>query len=187
MHSSDSKQANGTNGSNRLTFENLQDELLEIERKNAKHAKEKKRFQGNRTREEYSDLARDPAHGNIVKYKGQKERAIILDLERQGKVGKVIRDKQADKGADFIETKNGQRWDIKSPVSYPAGHKSGRKGAFKVENMINNVKKEINKGYKVVIDTRRLTKEHRQQFKNEVKKQGLNSKVIWYDKKGSKK
>ena len=190
MHSSDSKQASGTNGSNRLTFENLQDETLEIERKKnneKKHIKEKKKFQGNRTREEYSDLARDPARGTKVDRKGQKERSIILDLEKQGKVGKVKRDPQAHGGADFIDTKNGQKLDIKSPISYPNGHKSARKGAFRVDKMMNNIKKDISKGYKIVLDTRRLTKKHKEQLKNEVKEQGLSNKVIWYDKKGSKK
>ncbi|MBR6030175.1 MAG: hypothetical protein IKP40_13915 [Clostridia bacterium] len=61
-------------------------------------------FPGGRTREEYSALARDPARGTRVDYKGQKERGIVLDLESHGRIGKVIRDPQANKGADFIDT-----------------------------------------------------------------------------------
>ena len=102
-----------------------------------------KTYQGDRTRGEYSALARDPARGTKVDYKGAKERAIALDLERQGKIGKVIRDPQAEKGADFIDTSTGQKWDVKSPVSHPKGHTSVRKGAFNVDKMMANVKKNF--------------------------------------------
>lgn len=143
----------------------------------------KKTFQGGRTREEYSDLARDPARGKKVDYKGKKERAIILDLEKQGKVGKVIRDPQSDKGADFIDTTTGKKWDIKSPVSHPKGHTSPRKGAFNVDKMIANVKKEISRGHYVVLDTRRLTKADRQSLKDAIHSEGFGDSVIWYDER----
>jgi hypothetical protein len=143
-------------------------------------------FQGGRTREEYSSLARDPARGTKVDYKGVKERSIALDLERQGKLGKVIRDPQPEKGADFIDTSTGQKWDIKSPISHPKGHTSVRKGAFNVDKMIANVKKEISRGNKVILDTRQLTSKDRQAFKDAIHAEGLDKSVIWYDKKGDK-
>ena len=146
-----------------------------------------KTYQGDRTREEYSALARDPARGTKVDYKGAKERAIVLDLERQGKIGKVIRDPQAEKGADFIDTSTGQKWDVKSPVSHPKGHTSVRKGAFNVDKMMANVKKESSRGNKVILDTRLLTKKDRQAFKDAIHAEGLDSSVIWYDRKGDKK
>lgn len=145
-----------------------------------------KTFQGNRSRKEYSDLARDPARGTKVDYKGQKERSIALDLERQGKLGYVTRDNQADKGADFIDKKTGQKWDVKSPVSHPKGHTSARKGAFNVNKMMSNVQKEIARGNKVILDTRRLTKQHRKDFKEAIHNAGLDKQIIWYDKKGPK-
>ena len=141
-------------------------------------------FQGGRSRKEYSDLARDPARGTKVDAKGKKERDIALDLERQGKLGKVIRDPQAEKGADFIDTTTGQKWDIKSPISHPKGHTSPKKGAFSVEKMLANVRKEISRKNKVILDTRRLTKADRKAFKEAIRSEGLDSKVIWYDKKG---
>ena len=146
-----------------------------------------KTFQGGRNRKEYSALARDPARGTKVDYKGAKERAIMLDLERQGKIGKVIRDSQAEKGADFIDTSTDQKWDIKSPISHPKGHTSVRKGAFSVDKMMANVKKEISRGNKVILDTRLLTKKDRQAFKDAIHAEGLDNDVIWYDKKGEKK
>lgn len=146
-----------------------------------------KTFQGGRSREEYSALARDPARGKKVDYKGKKERAIVLELERQGLIGRVIRDPQADKGADFIDTTTGQKWDIKSPVSHPKGHHSVRKGAFNVEKIMVNIKKEISRGHNVILDTRRLTSKDRLALQNAIKDEKLNDKIIWYDKKGAKK
>ena len=145
-----------------------------------------KTFQGNRSKEEYSSLARDPARGKKVDHKGTKERDIALDLERQGLIGKVIRDPQADKGADFIDTTTGQKWDIKSPVSHPKGHHSVRKGAFSVEKILLNVKKEISRENNVILDTRRLTIKDRQTLKDAIKAEGIDNKIIWYDKKGGK-
>lgn len=145
-----------------------------------------KEYQGGRSRNEYSDLARDPARGTRVDAKGQKERSIALDLEKQGKLGKVVRDHQASKGADFIDTSSGQKWDVKSPVSHPNGHTSVRKGAFSVGRMMANVQKEISRGNNVILDTRRLTKSDRAAFKKAIIEAGLNDKVIWYDKKGKK-
>lgn len=145
-----------------------------------------KTFQGGRSREEYSALARDPARGTKVDYKGKKERSIALDLEQQRKLGKIIRDPQADKGADFIDTTTGQKWDIKSPVSHPKGHTSAKKGAFNLGKMMANVRKELSRGHKVILDTRRLTNADRQAFKDAIHSEGLDSNIIWYDKKGDR-
>ena len=155
------------------------------DKESSSNEKSEKNFQGGRTKEEYSSLARDPARGNKVDYKGKKEREMVLDLERQGKIGKVIRDPQKEKGADFIDTTNNQKWDVKSPVSRPKGHTSPRKGAFNVDRMMANVKKEIARGNNVILDTRRLNKKDRQVFKDAIHNAGLDDNVIWYDKKGS--
>ena len=141
-------------------------------------------FPGGRTREEYSALARDPARGAKVDYKGQKERSIVLDLESQGRIGKVIRDPQANKGADFIDTTSHKKWDVKSPVSHPKGHRSPRKGAFEISRMMANVRKEIARGHSVILDTRRLTKEDRHSLKSAIETEDLKEHVIWYDKRG---
>ena len=187
MKAKDSGLATGTKGSGRQDLENLSTELKEEDNLKAFKEELKKVFPGGRTRKEYSALAIDPARSKTVDSKGQKERSIILDLESQGKVDKVKRDPQGDKGADYIDTTNGQKWDIKSPVSRPKGHTSGRKGDFRLNKIMDKIKTEIGRGNKVILDTRRLYKEHRKQLKEEVKKQGLENFIIWYDKKGKKK
>ena len=123
-------------------------------------------FPGGRTREEYSALARDPARGSKVDNKGQIERSIVLDLEAQGRIGKVIRDPQANRGADFIDTASRIKWDVKSPVSHPKGHTSPRKGAFEIGKMMDNIRKEIARGHHVILDTRRLTQKDRKALRN---------------------
>lgn len=155
-----------------------------IEKKLIHKEKKEKLYQGERSRKEYSDLARDPARGTKVDKKGQKERAIVLDLEKQGIIGKVIRDPQKDKGADFIDTTNKNKLDIKSFVSKPKGHNSPRKGAFEVKRAIANINKEINRGNKVIVDTRRLNKNDRKALKEAIKSYNLENYIIWYDKKG---
>ncbi len=176
MNASNSGLAHGTSGSPQTTIENGEAERKAVEQKNS--------FPGGRNREEYSDLARDPARGSKVTPGGQKERAVALDLEQQGKIGHVVRDPQGDKGADFIDTKTGQKWDIKSPVSHPHGHRSPRKGAFNVERMMANVKKEVSRGNNVILDTRRLTKADCQAFKKAIHSEKLDRFVLWYDRKG---
>lgn len=51
-----------------------------------------------------------------------------------GGLGRIVRDSQADKGAEFIDETTGLKWDVKSFESYPNGHTSPKKGAFTVEN-----------------------------------------------------
>ena len=79
------------------------------------------KYTGGRTQKELDDLAGDPSHGGKIRDQGLKEREIGLDLEQQGKLGKIIRDPQGDGGAEFIDTTNNTKWDVKSFVSYPNG------------------------------------------------------------------
>ena len=176
MNGSNSGLAHGTSGSPQTSFKNG-----DAEKKAIGHGKS---FPGGRSREEYSNLARDPSRGTKVSANGKKERSVILDLELQGRIGHVIRDPQGEKGADFIDTETGQKWDIKSPISHPKGHRAPRKGAFNVDRMLANVKKEVARGNNVVIDTRHLTKTDRQSFKEAIRTERLDRFVIWYDKKG---
>ena len=53
--------------------------------------------------------------------------------------------------------------------------------------MMENVLKEINRGNKVIIDTRRLTSKHKNEFKRAIKENNLENNVIWYDKRGDRK
>ncbi|GFI24894.1 hypothetical protein IMSAGC011_03699 [Lachnospiraceae bacterium] len=138
------------------------------------------RYTGGRTQSELDDLARDPAHANRIEDQGIKERQIALDLEQQGRLGRVIRDPQAGGGADFIDTTTGIKWDVKSFVSYPKGHTSARKGAFKVGDAMNNINKELNRGNNVIIDTRQLIPSHITDLKNAINAAGIGNKIIWY-------
>ena len=138
------------------------------------------RYTGGRTQSELDELARDPAHANAIRDQGIKERQIALDLEQQGRLGRVIRDPQAGGGADFIDTTTGIKWDVKSFVSYPKGHTSARKGAFKVGDAMNNINKELNRGNNVIIDTRQLIPSHITDLKNAINAAGIGNKIIWY-------
>lgn len=144
----------------------------------------KKSYQGDRTYKEYVDLARDPSHGNKVLSQGQKERMIGLDLEKQGQLNIIIRDPQKDKGAEFIDTVTGIKWDIKSFVSHPKGATSARKGAFNLFRAVAKIEKEFANGHNVIIDTRRLTKSDRESLIKAINDKGYSDKIIWYHKKG---
>lgn len=133
-----------------------------------------------RTQEEYDDLARDPSHGGQITEQGIKEREIGLALESQGKLGKIIRDPQADGGAEFIDTTTGIKWDIKSFVSYPNGHTSPRKGAFTVEKAMKKINAEFRRGHNVIIDKRDLIPQHVKELEDAIKKNGVEDRIIWY-------
>ena len=117
------------------------------------------------------DLARDPSHGGRIEAQGIKEREVGLALEERGDLGKIVRDQQADKGAEFIDTTTGLKWDVKSFESYPHGHTSPQKGAFTVQRTMNKIYKEFDKGNNVIIDTRKLVPEHIEQLKKKLMKQ----------------
>uniref|UniRef100_A0A4Y8PTV4 Uncharacterized protein n=1 Tax=Paenibacillus athensensis TaxID=1967502 RepID=A0A4Y8PTV4_9BACL len=161
------------------------DEYLLNERKlmedlAAKRAAEGTGYTGGRTQKELDDLAGDPSHGGAIREQGIKEREIGLDLEKQGKLGRVVRDPQGDGGAEFIDTTSGLKWDVKSFESYPNGHTSPKKGAFTVENGMKSINKELSKGYNVIVDTRNLIPEQIDQLREAIQKAGIIDRIIWY-------
>lgn len=137
-------------------------------------------YTGGRTQKELDNLAGDPSHGGKIRDQGLKEREIGLDLEQQGKLGKIVRDPQGDGGAEFIDTTNNVKWDVKSFVSYPNGHTSPKKGAFTVNNGMKAINKEMNKTYNVIVDRRDMIPEHVEQLKEAIKKAGISDRIIWY-------
>jgi len=157
--------ASGTNGSPQLMLDN--DELTAKAKEN--EANVQRTYQGGRTYTEYVDLARDPSHANKVLPQGRKE---------------IIRDPQKDKGAEFIDTVTGVKWDIKSFVSHPKGATSARSGAFRLSRAIAKVEKEFANGHNVILDTRRLTKSDREALVNAINDKGYSDRIIWYHKKG---
>lgn len=126
------------------------------------------------------DLAGDPSHGGKIRDQGLKEREIGLDLEQQGKLGKIIRDPQENKGAEFIDVTTGQKWDVKSFESYPHGHTSPKKGAFTVKKSMDKIYEEFDRGHNVIIDTRELIPEHVKQLKEAIEDAGVSERIIWY-------
>lgn len=180
MNHSNSGLAHGTSGSPQLTFENGETEAKVKE--NERNVK--KTYQGGRTYKEYVDLSKDPSHGNKVLPQGRKERMISLDLEKQGKLNKIIRDPQKDKGSEFIDTVTGIKWDIKSFVSHPKRTTSARKGAFNLSRAVKKIEREFANGHNVIIDTRRLTKSDKESLIKEITVKGYSNKVIWYHQKG---
>lgn len=144
--------------------------------------REERTYPGNRTKEEYDDLARDPSHGNRITDQGEEERRIGLELEAEGKLGRIVRDTSPDKNAEFIDTTTGIKWDIKAFRSYPAGHTSSKKGAFNVENAIRTITREFNNGHNVIIDLHHLTPEHQSQLRQAIKERGYDDRIIWYEK-----
>ncbi|ETT44824.1 WXG100 family type VII secretion target [Paenibacillus sp. FSL H7-689] len=138
------------------------------------------KYTGGRTQKELDVLAGDPSHGGKIRDQGLKEREIGLDLEQQGKLGKIMRDPEENKGAEFIDVTTGQKWDVKSFESYPHGHTSPRKGAFTVVKSMDKINEEFDRGHNVVIDTRELVPEHIKQLKEAVKDAGVTERIIWY-------
>ena len=126
------------------------------------------------------DLARDPSHGNKITDQGIKEREVGLDLEKRGELGKIVRDTQANKGAEFIDETTGLKWDVKSFESYPNGHTSPKKGAFTVDNAMKKINTEISNGHNVIIDTRNLISDHINQLQQAIDAAGLGDNIIWY-------
>ncbi|MEK5439951.1 hypothetical protein [Paenibacillus sp. FSL R5-0923] len=137
-------------------------------------------YTGGRTQKELDDLAGDPSYGGEIRDQGLKEREIGIDLEQQGKLGKIVRDPQGNGGAEFIDTTNNVKWDVKSFVSYPNGHTSPKKGAFTVNNGMKAINKELDKSYNVILDKRDMITEHVEQLKEAIEKAGISDRIIWY-------
>lgn len=137
-------------------------------------------YTNGRSAEEYEALAKDPSHGGNIRQNSRRERYIALALEKEGKLGKVIRDPQANKGADFIDTTTGIKWDVKSPISKPAGHTRLRNGAFEISDFMKKVFREINNGHNVIIDVSRIEQRHRNELRTAVQESGISDKIMWF-------
>ena len=135
-----------------------------------------KKYTGNRTEDEYEDLAKDPDHNFEPTPGSLEERDVALGLEKNGKVGHVER---GPKGTDFVDTTNGKYWDVKSFRSSPAGSTSA-KGAFRLEKAMGQIKGEISKGINVMINTTHMTDEHILQLQNCIHENNLDDYVLWY-------
>lgn len=115
-----------------------------------------------------------------IRDQGLKERETGIDLEQQGKLGKIVRDPQGNGGAEFIDTTNNIKWNVKSFLSYPNGHTSPKKGAFTVNNAMKAINRELDKNYNIIVDKRDMILEHVEQLKEAIEKSGISDRIIWY-------
>lgn len=100
-------------------------------------------------------------------------------------MGNIVRDTQIDKGAEFIDTTTGLKWDVKSFESYPSGDNgipitNPKRGAFTIENGMKKIQKEFKNGNNVIIDARKLVPEHIEQLKKAIDEAGIAGRIIWY-------
>ncbi|NTU24574.1 hypothetical protein HPY28_30170 [Brevibacillus sp. HB1.2] len=130
-------------------------------------------------------LARDPASNGKIEPKNINERDVGLALEERGDLGRIIRDPQAENGAEFIDTTTGLKWDVKSFVSYPSGRDgvpitSPKKGAFSVKNGMQKIHEEFAKGNNIIIDTKKMVPEHIEQLMKAIDEAGIADRIMWY-------
>ncbi|WP_339283370.1 WXG100 family type VII secretion target [Paenibacillus sp. FSL R5-0486] len=142
-------------------------------------------YTGGRNHKELDDLARDPSGGGKIEPKNINERDVGLQLEARGDLGRIIRDPQADKGAEFIDTTTGIKWDVKSFESYPSGRNgipitNPKKGAFTIQNGMQKIHEEFAKGHDVIIDTKKMVPEHIEQLKKAIDKEGIADRILWF-------
>ncbi|SEO05780.1 WXG100 family type VII secretion target [Paenibacillus sp. OK076] len=145
----------------------------------------KETYTGGRNHKEVDDLARDPSGGGKIEPKNINERDVGLQLEARGDLGRIIRDPQADKGAEFIDTTTGIKWDVKSFESYPSGRNgipitNPKKGAFTIQNGMQKIHEEFAKGHDVIIDTKKMVPEHIEQLKKAIDKEGIADRILWF-------
>ncbi|MBT2283619.1 WXG100 family type VII secretion target [Paenibacillus polymyxa] len=145
----------------------------------------KETYTGGRNHKEVDDLARDPSGGGKIEPKNINERDVGLQLEARGDLGRIIRDPQADKGAEFIDTTTGIKWDVKSFESYPSGRNgipitNPKKGAFTIQSGMQKIHEEFAKGHDVIIDTKKMVPEHIEQLKKAIDKEGIADRILWF-------
>ncbi|MGP3784347.1 hypothetical protein [Paenibacillus sp. 1A_MP2] len=142
-------------------------------------------YTGGRTQKELDDLARDLASDGKIEPENIREREVGLAVEERGQLGKLIRDPQAENGAEFIDTSSGLKLDVKSFESYPSGDNgvpitNPKKGAFTIKQGMKKLQKEFDNGNNVIIDTRKMEPKHVEQLKKAIDEEGVTDKIIWY-------
>ncbi|QRK06820.1 hypothetical protein JQX13_43295 [Archangium violaceum] len=122
------------------------------------------------------ELAADPARGGKIDEKTQREAEIGLELEKSGKLTpRITRDPTGR--AEFIDG-NGTKWDIKSFDSrYPP-----RKGGFSLQRDMVKIRKELDKGENVILNSENLSAQHVQELKGAVDalEPALKSRIMWF-------
>jgi hypothetical protein len=121
------------------------------------------------------ELANDPAHAGVgATAKSKREAGVGLGLENRGDVpGPIRRDPTGN--AEFIDA-NGTAWDVKGfNSSYPP-----KKGGFEVNKSMESIRKSLDGGENVMLDTDLMSPAHVAELKKAVTDAGLQDKVRWY-------
>jgi hypothetical protein len=133
------------------------------------------RVAANLSREErLAELAKDPAIGGKVTAKTTREAEAALGLEQAGELRTPVK-RDPTGGADFIDGA-GRAWDVKAFNSrFPP-----RSGGFELGDALTKIKKALDSGENVILETRDLSPAHLADLKRAVDAQGWSSRIRWW-------
>lgn len=101
-----------------------------------------------------TDLASDPAKGNKIFDGNLEEAAVALTAERQEVIGLATRETTGS--AEFIDD-NGVGWDVKSPLSPPAG----QNWSYSPDHQLTKIRHDLSQGDKVFFNLSRVNDKDR--------------------------
>ena len=120
------------------------------------------------------ELGKDPAQGGAVTAKTLREAEVGVALEEAGRLPRPIT-RDPSGGAEFLDGAN-QPWDVKRfNSSYPT-----KQGGYTLESSLKKIKKELDIGENVIIDTIDLKPEHVTELRAAVSANGWDARVIWH-------
>lgn len=126
--------------------------------------------------ERVAQLAKDPAIGGKVTAKTTREAEAALGLEQAGELRTPVK-RDPTGGADFIDGA-GQAWDVKAFNSkFPP-----RSGGFELSDALTKIKKALDGGEDVILETKDLSSVHLADLKRAVDAQGWSSRIRWWPK-----
>jgi hypothetical protein len=118
-------------------------------------------------------LAVDPAHRKMTR-NSKREAVIGATLEAQGRLPGPIKRERTGK-SEFVDAR-GVKWDVKGFNSnFPQN-----KGGFKLERAVSKLRGELAGGENVILDRQNLKKSHQRALKREIKRNGWESRIIWF-------
>lgn len=125
-------------------------------------------------RKRVRELSPDPAHNNQITPNSRREGLIGATLEARGILPGPITREPTGK-SEFVD-RNGVQWDVKAFNSKYLP----KQGGFTLERAVNKLLHEFKGGERVILDTKDLSKPHRQQLAKEIDRRGWTSRVLWF-------
>lgn len=125
--------------------------------------------------ERFEELADDPDVGIIRRTR--REAQVALGMENQGRLNNPRR--SPDPAADFIDIDaegNERKWDVKKFFSYAPPEQGG----YELQDTLNKIQAELNKGENVILDTVDLKAEHLQEIKDNLSRLNLRGLVVTF-------